>query len=424
MTAGPAQPNSERAKSFAIRMALWRFTILPAGVMLLLSLKAPIIEGALNGFANIVELVQGWMYYNVSVLSANYFDVGFVRRGLGGTIARVLSPDLYLAGFAFHVLSAVLLIIPLVLLQLRLLRNQKPGVAALLATFIVLSPQTFIGWSNDIARTDMFVIATIAWAALALLTNRPLMAAAILLLGSLVHETAVIFGLPLMIVLAASRMGQDSAVLRRHVVAFGVLVVALGVVTFLQWLTGPEPAALSAAMQLRTPAPPNGWYADLRDCAIYMMVAGLRGVRTAMCYNGYYKAYLLLVFLSLGVLFLNALILGLERKPVAVLLAVVLPVLFLDAVANDVGRWVKFSTVNAWVLSLAFHSAGTLSLSRQRITLGFGLLALLLAMGGSRVHHVNPASEHVARWLGFSSAPQVDDWMSHCDPEWRDIAGR
>jgi hypothetical protein len=226
-----------------------------------------------------------------------------------------------------------------------------------------------------------------------------------------------------MIVLAGSRAVQDPVALRRHVVAFAALIAGLCITMSIQWLAGPDPTTLSTAMQLRTPPPPNEWYADLRDCAIYMMVAGLRGVRTAVCYNEYYKAYLVLVFLSLGVLFLNSLILGLERKPLAVLLAVVLPVLFLDAVANDVGRWVKFSTVNAWVLSLAFHSAGTLALNRQRIILGFGLLALLLAMGGSRVHHVNPASEHVARWLGFSSAPHVDEWMSHCDPEWRDIVG-
>jgi hypothetical protein len=107
-----------------------------------------------------------------------------------------------------------------------------------------------------------------------------------------------------------------------------------------------------------------------------------------------------------------------------VLLAVILPALFLNVVANDVGRWVKFSVVNAWVLSLAFHSAGTLALSRRRVVLGLGLLVLLLAMGSSRVHHTNPASERVARWLGFSSAPEVGEWMSYCDPQWREVAGR
>jgi hypothetical protein len=422
MTLGLAWARSESVSAVTVSTGRRRFALLAAVVMLLLSLKAPIVQMAMTGFENTVELVRGWMYYNISVLSANYLDVGFVRRGLGGTIARLLSADPYAGGFLFHVVSAVLLIAPLVLLQLRLLRNQNAQIASLFAIFIVLSPQTFLGWSNDIARTDMLVTAAIAWAALALLTNRPLIAAAILLIGSLVHETAVIFGIPLIIVLAASRVRQEPAAIRRHVVAFGMLVAALGLVASLQWLTGPDAATLAASMQQRTPVPANEWYADLRDCAIYMMVAGLRGVRTAICYNGYYQAYLLMVFLSVGVLFLNTLLLGLERKPLAVLLAVMLPTLFLDAVANDVGRWVKFATVNAWVLSLAFQSAGTLALSRWRVMLGFGLLALLLAMGSSRVHHTNPASEQVARWLGFSSAPQVGDWMSHCDPEWRDIA--
>ncbi|MEO6368879.1 MAG: hypothetical protein ABIP38_12920 [Steroidobacteraceae bacterium] len=390
--------------------------------MLLLSARAPLVQ-LWTELGSFFELAPAWMYYNVSVLSTNYFDAGFVRRGLGGTLSLLMSTNAYVGGFSFHLLSALLLIIPIVLLQLRLLRGLREGAAALLAVFIVASPQTFMSFAQDIARTDMMAIAAIMWAVLALLGNRPILAAAILLAGSLVHETAVIFGLPLLVVLAATRVDR-SAGIRRPLVALMLLLVALVAIAALQWKFGADADTIGAAMRARAPTPPSEWFENLRECAIYMMVAGLRGLRTAMCYNAYYPAYGFHFVMSLGLLALNAFILGLERKYLAVLVAVFVPALFLDAVASDLGRWVKFAAVNTWVLSLVFQSAGTVVMSTKRAIVGFCLLALLLPAGGSRVNHPNPASAHIARWLGFDEAPQVADWMLYCDPDWRKVAGR
>ncbi|MEH3159066.1 MAG: hypothetical protein PGN08_09110 [Sphingomonas taxi] len=392
-------------------------------LMLVAGLRAPLFTVLQAGQVKAIAALNAWMYYNVAFLSANFLDAGFVRRGLGGTIAALLSRDPDTGAFLFHLLSAGLLIAALLVLGWRLFRAASWPAAAFMLLFCVVSPQLFLGWGNDIARTDMAVIGCIAFAAIALDAGRPAMAAALLVFGFMVHETAIIFGLPLLFAVAVMRQGdglRGARPLLPH--ALGLVAVIVGLV-LVQGLVTPETDVFVRSMVDHTPAPESAWYRDLRDCAIYMMVTGLRGLKTAMCYNVYYDAYGFMVVFSVLVTLANGLALGLERRWGVFAVAILAPVLFMDLVANDIGRWVKFACASSWILSALLQERGVVRIGGMRLALGVLLLGGLLFMGSSRVHTVNRMSEALALRLGYPVAPEVGDWMTHCDPDWRSVVG-
>ena len=133
-----------------------------------------------------------------------------MHRGLGGTIEALLSSNSVIGGLIFTTLSLILLAIPLCLIVLRLGRKLEAKTLLYMTAILVLSPQTFLGWSRDLVRTDLFVLATIAWAVLATLTNRRVLAIGIMLVGFLVHETAVIFGAPVLFMPTCRPIGGAS----------------------------------------------------------------------------------------------------------------------------------------------------------------------------------------------------------------------
>ncbi len=396
--------------------------IIAAVAMFVVALKAPLLVWWASGFDEAVRLVMDWTYYNVSFLSASYFNVGFVRRALGGTISRLLSPDPYFGAFLFHVASAALLIIPVALLQRRLLLGVRRPAAWFMIFFALLSPQMFVGWANDIARTDLFVIGTIAWSILMIHGGRPIWAGAMLTIGFMAHETAIIFGVPLLVaVMATGASGRP--VISRNLVwmiaGLGIAVVALAVV---QALGTPDTMDFGQAMLRDTPPPIDAWHRDLRDCAIYMMITGMRGLRTAICYNFYWPGYVVVAICAIGVTILNGIALNLDRRLWGFALAVMLPMVFMIAIANDTGRWVKFACANAWLLSAIYQLRGEVVPGKRRLVLAIALTGCLIYLGSSTVHQVNRASVSVLRRLDMRFAPEVADWMTHCDPAWRAVA--
>lgn len=392
------------------------------GVLLVLVNLRAIFERK-NGFLTPYDPKQFYdiMYYNMTFLSANYIDIGFVRRGLGGTISRVLFNDPDTGAITFHILSTAALILSLLILGWKSLKKISFYNTLFLMMFCVISPQLFLGWENDIARTDMAVIACIVLAAVSLVTDRPSIAALMLFVGFLAHETAIIFGLPLIFVIALARSDTGLRGLRHllpHAIGLAVAVVGIALV---QGSLTPDTDVFVRRMIEHTPPPPEQWYKDIRDCAIYMMVGGLRGLKTAMCYNLYYKAYPLMIAFTLLITIANGLILGVERHWMLFIMAIVGPTLFMDLVANDMGRWVKFGCAATWVLSVVLHDRGVVSLDGRRLVVSSVLLGVLLLMGSSGVHSVNRASEKLAVWLGYPAAPEIGDWMTHCDPNWRSV---
>ncbi|HEX8415076.1 MAG TPA: hypothetical protein VF637_14505 [Sphingomicrobium sp.] len=415
----PRPMTSDRhAPSWRRVVGIW----LAAAMSLVVALKAPLTIWSRDGIAEAFRALSDWTYYNVAFLSASYWDAGFVRRGLGGTIAKFLAADAVLGALLLHVASAILLIGAFALVQWRYLRATSIQTAAFMIMFAVLSPQLFGGWADDIGRTDMLVIAAIAWAVIAMDSGRPLVSSALLVVGFLVHETAIIFGAPLLIATATLSVRDGCTSVRDLRRATVLLFIALASIVVVQTFTTPSAASFSASMLRNTPAPIDAWHRDLRDCAIYMMIAGMRGLRTAICYNFYWPAFGLMVIFSVGVTLFNGFILGLERRAFWFAFAALVPMLFMNAVANDSGRWVKFASANAWLLAALYMRRGEIVPQAWRLVVNIILFAGMCYMGSSPVHEVNRASLSAARQLGFLPAPEVADWMTQCDLRWREVA--
>ena len=395
-----------------------------AAAAFVMSFYGPLRILIASGLAVAVEDVKGSMVYNAAFLSANYFDLGFIRRGLGGTISRLLGDDPFASAFRLHVMSVLLLIAAFVRLQLRVWGRVSAGAALFMGLFVVVSPQTFVAWSWDEGRTDTLILALISWAALAVLARRPFVAAALLWVGYLVHETAIIFGVPLLVAISLANARSGESTRRRDSAALATLIGALVLTMLIQAVAAPSRDEFISAMFRRAPAAVHSLDEDLIACAIYMMTTGLRGLVTSMCFNGYYPWYVPLVMTSVVVALLSAVALGLDRVPVLFVLGVLLPMLFLNVVATDVGRWLKLAVASSWILSIVVQSRGLVRFDGRRVAVGACILIALISMGATRVYEVNRTSSKLLDRLGGEPYPVLSVWMTHCDPQWRDIVHR
>lgn len=415
--AGIATIRINRPPGYATARAVVAASML---AMFAVALREPLLQLIRGTGAADWRIVQG-NYYNAVFLTANYFDVGFVRRGLGGTIARLFSDDPFRGALILHALSAAVLVGAVGLIQYRLLLARQNLMALFTVGFAILSPQMFAGWGTDIGRTDMLVIGTIAWAGIALRAGRPGLAAILLSCGFLAHETSIIFGVPLMLAIAADEAGNGRLDRRGLVRAALLLVAAVASIAGLQALAAPTSSAFLDVMQRLAPPAIDQDHADLRDVAAYMMVLGSRGLRTAICYNLTWPGYRVMIAMSFLVTVMNGIALGLERRVIWASLAVVIPVMFMNAVANDAGRWVKFGCANAWLLSAHLQIGSDLAESGKRLAGRALLLVALMSMGISKDAPVNPESSRISWHLGSPQEP-VDAWMTRCDPRWRQAA--
>jgi hypothetical protein len=371
--------------------------------------------------------------YTRVVIAVNYLDNGFVRRGLGGTIARMLSVDWISSGLLFNLVSLVWLVAPLVIFIARLGGKVSSAAFLYLAGIIVFSPQTFLGWSAELARTDMLVAGFVAWAALATMFGRRGLGLSILLAGFLAHETAVIFGAPLLLVLnveafASGKLGRGVAI--RLAAAF---VGGLGIIVLSQALLSPPGPTIATYMfHASPPSYTTVWGADAgmyRDIAIYMMVSGMRGVETAICYNlDFNPQYYLTAGFCLAILVAYVFILVLQKHILAVFVAVFVPVIFMSLIANDTGRWLQLGVINAWLLAVFYQLYGPNERvpSFKAMVTGGLLFTGILAMGHTHFDYANELTHILTLKLGAPDPgdPADGHWMDKCDPGWRTFLSR
>jgi hypothetical protein len=373
------------------------------------------VQGALHHIAD-AEI------YSRTVLAANYYNDGFVRRGLGGTIASALSSDWNKSIILFIIISLICFFAPTLILLRRLSTALAPRQAFYVAAVLALSPQAFFGWSRDPSRTDLLVAGSLAFAVVAWLDRRRLLAVCAILCGLLVHETAVVFGLPLL----ALMMIEDwrSGGLDRHLAirAAVAATAGIGAILLLQFQFGANSYTLAEHMLREAPAlgddPVRRLY---RDIAVYMAVAGPDALKTAMCYNFRMNGAYWLQFAScLIVLIAYAFVFPLRRQPIAVCIAMCVPAIFMMLIANDTGRWLKLSVLAGWLIAAFYmlREPDSDALRTSRIVQGGLILAILLAMGTTRHNNVNPLLDRIARAAGFGEPVSLRTWMDTCDPRW------
>ena len=316
------------------RLAAWGFFVL------LVALSTRLLASAVRRGVLLTD--ESPLLYHAATLGFNYFEFGFVRRGLAGSVVSLLGPDRLLGTAVFHVLCAAAVAGGAATLFVRLrLRAGARWVYVLL--FVAL----MMRWAEDPGRTDLAVAALLVAAALAFQAKQLVLSCLCVGLSLGVHETGLVFGLSLLaaLLLDGARWRQ----VPRRTAAAGLLVLAAFVALYV--LLGLLPHADVATMVsvVRSHFPTHEYV----DWAIYFAVSGSRGVRTSICQNLGDPTYPLHLATGLGVIaiFIALLRNGARPSLPAVLLAAVPPFLFLSAVANDLSRWTVLAALNVWLVA-------------------------------------------------------------------------
>lgn len=364
--------------------------------------------------------LRGAIDYNAAIHVPSYFNVGFVRRGLGGTIYALMPGGDRLTNLAaFHLFCAVFLGVPLALILYRLVAlGGRRWI--LLGAVVVLSPQLMLAWSVDTGKGDPLNSGFIAWALLAALDRRFLIAAAFLLVGSLAHETVVFFGLGLLIPVWFLLWRQGRVTVLQGIMAIALLGVSLVAVALLQHVYGPGPQDIIRVITQQEPPSSH------RDMAAYMTAGGSKSITTSACITLHRPATALT--LVAGFLILAAYTIVLQiRNRVALLFfgfAAVLPMAALSIVAIDYGRWVCMAVFNAWlvavVLSLLQQTGES---SNTRNAFSGGVLLGLLALGPTQYFYTNSMVQRISDGTWPPTAEGGYLYMDTCEPGWRAFLG-
>jgi hypothetical protein len=155
-----------------------------------------------------------------------------------------------------------------------------------------------------------------------------------------------------------------------------------------------------------------------------MMVSGLRGIRTSVCWNlDWDPRYPINILFALAVLCAYLFILDLRPRLVSFALAAVLPLLTMVLIADDTGRWLKMAVLNAWLLAAVARSTAPAAApwDRRALAVNAVLLALLLAMGSTSDMSISNGAERLATAAGLKKPGPFEAWMAQCDPAWRSV---
>jgi hypothetical protein len=363
--------------------------------------------------------VDSLLFYQAGTLGFNYFEMGAVRRGLGGSIVYLLSSDTLHGTVAFHLLSAAAVALPVTWLVSRLQMSLfKRTVFAFVAMSIVLR------WAEDAGRTDMAIAALLAGATIAMVRGRLVLAVAALCVGLFMHESSFIFGVPLLAGLAL-RQGGASAFSGRDK-AGAAFVLGLGLTGYLLLPYLPHADTQAMVDTVRSKFPPHRYV----DWAIYFAVSGPRGVEASICQNLTDPGYWIHPFGGAVVLLAVWLALGASRRQesVPVLVAAVPPFAFLCIVANDTARWTMLASFNIWlVLSTLPQPLPASPTAKWRAAASALAFLLLSYPKPTKVEHPiyagSPLIETVFRKLGGPMTPDVDVALRRCDPNWLGVLG-
>ena len=362
--------------------------------------------------------------YNIAVLTPNYFDNGFIRRGLGGSIMYLIdggsAAHAGSAAAIYQLFGAVMLALPMALM-LRRLMARDDRLWRWFALFMLVSPQLFWGWSREPGRSDMLICGIIAWSVLATLGRRYIVAALLLFIGSLIHETAIIYGGPMLVALWFLAFRQGKATLAHGAGALALLLGLLIVAALAQLQLGDDVTRIAATVRGARLVADN---ARIFDIGTYLTWGGFRAIDTSLCMAFSDRAVPWVIAACFVVLLVNCRVLFDRSLLVKCLLGFValVPMIFMSAIAIDHGRWLMFAVANAWIAVVAVRAMGIETAQptvRDRRISG-ALLAALVLMG--------PASAHYPSYLAEKLVPRIftdnhPKWLQDCTPDWQATLG-
>ena len=360
--------------------------------------------------------------YSRSVIAFNYFQHGFIRRGLAGTFASLFGDVAEpMTGLLFHTFSAAFLATPIIFLVSKLTLKVRRSEVIAYALFLFVSPHLFRAWNSDLVRTDMLACGFIAWAAVAMVYARPYVAVIVLSIGSLAHETTLIVGVPLVAALSfvAYHNGRVTrAVVTRSCALLLLLLAFIGVMGHFS-VSPDQVSTFASDVRTRFAAHPRV------DYALYAYLSGWRAIRSSVCsnllVNPRYWIYLPTIVLIIGT---HLTAFGAQTR-ISVLLfcaAAIVPAIALSVIATDLARWTSFGIFNVWLMAV------TVTLIKPDLLrpLHCGLwkrIAIIVAISLLGNHPPwSPSStiEEVADALGIARASYIYQ-LDVCDPGWRDF---
>lgn len=363
--------------------------------------------------------VRMQVLYQAATLGFNYIEFGAVRRGLGGSIARLLSDDLILATITFHFLSALGVALTVVWLF--------RGLAAASLTrcaFAVTALVIMVRWGVDGGRTDMAVACLLGCTAIAFRRGHPALGAACVGLGLFIHESSLIFGVPLLAALVMQGGGWSRLARRQQLAGGAALALALAVYAGMGALPRADAATMVAAVRGKLIAHEHV------EWAMYYALSGLRGVETSLCQNVTDPSYWVHPTSGLVVMALAGVaLLGRQRTQWTWALLAALPgFVFLCVVANDASRWAMFGCFNIWLMAASAPAPVTavdgMGRGRLGLALAIALIPLVLYQPAKieyRIYAPSPLIERVVRELGGARTPSVAEALERCDPSWTEV---
>lgn len=383
---------------------------------LLVALSMRLLASALN--RHVLLTAESPLLYHAATLGFNYFDFGFVRRGVAGSLVSLLGSD-RLAGTAiFHVLSATAVAAGAATLFARLKGHWHRK-----AAFALLMCALMLRWAEDPGRTDMAVAALLCAAALALTSGHFVLSCVCVSVSLGVHETGLVFGLPLLAGLLVDQARWRRLDRRATVLGAIVLLGSLAFYVALGALPHADAATMVSVVRSRLPRH------DYVDWAIYFAISGSRGVQTSLCQNLGDPTYVIHLATGLLVIGLYVTLLRERKTPTlaSALLVAVPPFLFLSTVANDLSRWAVLAAFNVWILCSASADVRT-GVRRSGAWLRVAAAALVIPLIHPKTWRIEdpifspvPVIDRVVRELGGPRTPRFSEALERCDPGWRQV---
>jgi uncharacterized membrane protein len=311
------------------------------------------------------------------------------------------------------------------MLALLFARFQAPVVRRVV--FAVVALALMMRWGEDGGRTDLAVVAVLGAATFAWLSGRIVTAALTVGLGLFIHEASVIVGAPLLAAFAWRDASRGDLAWQRARTLLLFLGVVLAVYAAFPWL--PHATNAEIATRVRDRVGNN----EAVDVALYFSLAGLRGVRAAVCHNALDPAAPMHVVMGLVVIAATVLALAPWRgaNRWMVLLAGLPAYLLLAGVANDHARWTLFACMALWLFAISAPHTAVAAAERSAVSADVACLAAGCVLMLALVPGTRPGISRVV-----SPVPRVDQWLypppgtkglgfaevvARCDPSWRDV---
>jgi hypothetical protein len=390
----------------SLQLALRIFALIALGWVTAYAISLPLAIAMVPG-----RMDHAVWLNNGAFMALNYFDTGFARRELEGTLIRLFTRDPLIGGVAFDVISCGALATLMFWATLRapISHPQRAAIRLVFAAVLFRVAQ-------DVGRADAAVMVCGLVGAWAAKSGRWMIVAITIAVALAFHETGFIVLAPLVAVVVfehdawrkGNRAGQIAA----------LLIVAVALAAYAWTFHAPidvRPIARKIHTEFRNPAWP--------DVNLYFNLSGARGLRTILCMRDMDDEYLSKVLKGFGVALAAAIALRPKRLGLT-MLATIPPFMFLSVIAIDVARWAVFAAFGAAVMAALDNGRGAKWEPQFVAPLLAAALAALLVLKTGMENLGDPMPvlgnfQYSQRGVLPSSGATLD----YCDPDWRMFLG-